>query len=567
MSENKPQQSNSEPKFNSSWGSMFASRGADFLQRTQGLSDQVFAKIFQYAIESTSNIPQIQNRRIKSISSLPADYTKEQIGDFLRNAYNSEKPLRETSETLKWTTYPYFKIIKTYADIPTYKYYFAPKYVEEFNDGFMREANLVDKFLKEFRPDKLGHEATGNALTMGKVFYTYRYELDKSHNKVNYAYWQQLPSDFIWVVGKNNISGWTISFDMMYFLQEGTDFRQFGDLFEDYVNDFDDMFKKPNKQKVVYSSVDCKGSKLKYYPDNIKSNARGNPITFEQNGRWLYYVTLPVEKVFGFEIDDTTANVASPLAGLMLTYAQQGNYEEAQLSLILNPLIKIFTGEIPYIDNNVSTKEDSYKLSVEGRKFFEILFNEMMSANNTSGASFFTAPVENIKSHDYKEAVNANEISESFNRYGMEKAGLAGLLPVQSDVKASQVDVSSKIEARFATATIYPQIERLINIILDSMNLSYCWEFKMIGTIFTEDDIRTNAISQLDKGDTSQHFILCALDGISWVDRLSMMKTIKNSGILDLLQPPATSYTMSSGGRPPTDDLTDEKEKGIDNET
>lgn len=518
---------------------------------------QVYGMMMKSA-QTVANLPQIQNSRIKRISTLPAEFTKEEIGEFLRNPNESELPLRQTSEILKWTTYPYYKIIKTYADIPTYRYYFSPKYFNELDDTFMREAVLIDKLLKEFRPDVLGHEAVGKALSLGKVFYTYRYDVDKAHNTVNYAFWQQLPSDYIWVVGKNNRSGWTISFDMMYFMEEGTDYKQFGDLFDDYIKDFADMF-KPSK-KTVYASVNTKYGKLPYYHKNIKKNAKGNPRTFLQNGRWLYYVTLPVEKVFGFEIDDTTANVASPLSGLMLTYAQQSNYEDAQLSLILNPLIKIFTGEIPYTENDLSTVEDGFRLSIGARQLFETMFDDLMAKNNTAGTCFYTSPVKNIKSHDYKEAVNANEISESFNRYGMEKAGLAGLLPVQSDVKASQVDASSKLESRFSTATIYPQIERLVNLIIDNLNLKYSWNFKMFGTIYTEDTIRKSATEALNSGDISQYFVLSALDGVSWVEKMYMMKTITNTEILDLLKPPETSYTMSKG-RPEGDKITEGTEK------
>lgn len=537
-----------------SWGQLFT--------RFNGLFTDMSRLPSNFLNETIYNIPQLQNRRVKSISTLPAGYTKEQIGEFLRNAYESEEGLRATSETLKWTAYPYYKIIKTYADIPSYKYYFTPKYLEN-NQDLMREAFLVDKFLKQFRPDVMAHEVVGKALTLGKVFYTYRYSLDKSHNKVNYAFWQQLPSDYLYIVGKNNISGWTVAFDMMYFMEEGTDIKQFGDLFDDFADDFNEMFKNPNK-KVVYASVNCKGHELTYYPDNIKSNAKGKPRTFLQNGRWLYYVTLPVEKVFGFEIDDTNPNVAPALSGLMLTYAQQSNYEDAQLSLILNPLIKIFTGEIPYFDNSGTHLDDDYRLSVGGRELFQRFFTNMMKENNTAGTSFFTAPVENIKSHDFKEAANANEISESFNRYGMEKAGLAGLLPVQSDVKAQQVQASMLIEGRYATATIYPQIKKMIEYIFETMNLSFEWSFNMFGTIFNEAEIRKGAVEGIANGDISQHFILCALDGISWVDKLSMMNAIETSGILDKLKPPATSYTLSKGGRPETDDLTDEKEKSID---
>lgn len=126
----------------------------------------------------------------------------------------------------------------------------------------------------------------------------------------------------------------------------------------------------------------------------------------------------------------------------------------------------------------------------------------------------------------------------------MEKAGLSSILPVTEDVKAAQVEASKQIESRFVTATVYPQFCRMMNQIYASLRLNYDWDFTMFGTIFTDDKIRENAQKALANGDTSAHFILAALDGQSWLDKLSMMHCISESGMLDMLIPPITSYTM-----------------------
>lgn len=508
-----------------------------------------------------ANMTPVQNARVKAISSLPADYTKEEIGEFLRNPYANEKGLRQTSQILRWSAYPYFKITKTYQDIPTYRYYVKPLYVDDAraqSKEFWRELNLIDKLNKELRPDMCAHKITGQAVTSGKVFYTIRTDVDKVHNKVNYAFMQQLPEDFCHIIGFNNVSGYTISFDMMYFMQIGTDYTQFGDLFTPYVEDFGKIFEEPKKKnpKYVYASVpkvDCKGTKVNIYPDRVTRNGEGNPRMFLQNGRWCYYVSLPIDRVWTFEIDNTNPAVASPLSGLMLTYAQQSDYEAAQLSLLLNPLIKIFTGEIPYFkETQGSTAEDGYRLSLGGRALFESYFDLLMQNNNTGGTAFFSAPVENIKSHDFSESANANEISESFNRYAGEKSGLAGLIPVAEDVKAGQVEKSALLESRFSSATIYAQFERMMRNLYRSLNLIGEYDFCMFGSIYTESTIRQDAEKALSEGDLSQRYILAALDGMSLCDKISMSRAVYESGILDYLIPPETAYTQSGneGGRP-----------------
>ena len=210
---------------------------------------------------------------------------------------------------------------------------------------------------------------------------------------------------------------------------------------------------------------------------------------------------------------------------------------------------------------------------------FQQWFDELMAAHNTGGTALFSMPASNIKSHDFAESANANDISSSFNRYAGTKAGLAALIPVDEDIKGGQVEASKLLESRYATATIYPQYMRMMNTIYESLKLKYDWEFVMFGTIFTDDTIRDNAQKAIANGDISAHFILAALDDQSWLDKLSMMTAIKESGLLELLTPPQTSYTQSAksgttesepksdtGGRPKTEitEMSESKEKYID---
>jgi hypothetical protein len=336
------------------------------------------------------------------------------------------------------------------------------------------------------------------------------------------------------------------------------------------LDDFDKIFRAPDTGKVVYSSLKVNGKPI--YPENLNRNGYGSPRLKSINGKWWYYVTLPAEKVWTFEIDDTTPAVASPFSGLMPTLSQQADFEAAQLTLILSPLIKIFTGEMEYFPDAQNTLADQTRLSPGGRKYYEALFNELMRANNTGGTAFYMAPVKNIKSHDFSESANANEISESFVRYSVEKAGLVSLYPVTEDVKASQVESSQKIESRFATAVIYPQVEKLMEYIFDSLSLRFKWKFKMFGTIFDDADIRENALKAITNGDISAHYVLSALDGTSVSTKIGMMQIVKESGMLDMLIPPITSYTAKQensglppkGGRPKTEDMSDAKEKQTD---
>lgn len=561
-----------ELKENSSYAQVVERMQKIMCNYGQGLSLEQIYGAFAQAGQMYNN-PSTLNSRVKAISSLPVDFSKEEIGQFLQLPYENEQNLRETSQILKWTSYPYYKISKTYQDIPTYHYCATPLYLTTEgakSDEFRREERLVDKINKELRPEMQAHKIAGEAITNGKTFYYLRTSVDKIHNQVNYAFMQQLPTDYCEIIGRNNISGWTIAFNLMYFMQFGTDPLQYGDLFKPYLEDFNNMFEedKGGRKKAVFASVDCKGNTLEFYPGNLKANALGSPKVFKRNGEWFYYVVLPVDKCYAFEIDDTTAAVASPLSGLMLTYAQQSDREAMETSLLLNPLLMLFTGEIPYFQENGNTKEDRMRLSFGGRTLFETLFSQLMAKNNASGTAFFSAPVENIKSHTFPEVTKATEISSSYNKYAVEKSGLGSVIPL-SDPKAGQANLSAQLESRY-TNCVYKQFEKMMDNLYESLNLKYKWRFTMFGSIYTDSEIREQLEKMLANGDISVYPYLAALDGQSMLDKISVMESVKASGFLELLTPPKTSYTQAGGGgesgagRPKNKTVTEGSEKTED---
>lgn len=510
--------------------------------------DSVFSAFGRaYGSGYWANQPNIQNSRVKAISPLPADFTKEELGEFLRNPTQSELSLQQVAEGLKWTAYPFAKLSKSYADILTYHSYIIPKLItaDEINsDIFKREYRLVEKVCEAVNLREIGHKIVAQCGTQGKVFYVLRYNVDKSHNKVNTVFFQELPKSWTTLIGYNNVSKYTVSFNLTYFLQPGTDFRQFGDLFEPYMDDFNAWWEQEEKV----------GSKSKKFIYASKNNAKDyeKPRVWHQNGRWFYYVTLPIDRVWTFEIDDSTPIVASPFSGLMQTFAQQADYEAAQLSLVLNPLIKIFTGEIPYYQSDIAKEDDGFRLSLGARALFEEFWNILMSKHNTAGTTFFTAPVQNIKSHDFLESANANEVSKSFNSYAGEKAGTTGIIPITDRPTETAIEYSAKLEAKYSQC-IYRTLEKMINYLLDSLNLSYEWRVHIFGDIYSDEITRANALKELDKGDLSQYFILAALNDQSVLDKVAMCDVVSGVGLLDRLQVPQTAYTQSGKSQPKSD--------------
>ncbi|MBR7149473.1 MAG: hypothetical protein IKD01_00450, partial [Oscillospiraceae bacterium] len=262
--------------------------------------------------------PYVQNRRVKAIATRPADYSKDQVAGFVQNPDGSEKPLRAVEKGLEYTAYPMFHTRVVYQNLLSYHNYVAPHLTngeDAKRDDFWREWKLMEKLRCAIAPKDKAHEFAGRALQEGKIFIAPRVSVDKAHNSVNHAFLQRLPSDWVKIVGYNNVSKYTVAFNLMYFCEYGTTWTQFGDLFEPYINDWlGSLSPAPTLRgkKLVYAAK----TGIDYTA--LRENAAEGVNAYYQNGRWFYWVMLPVDRVFPMEIDDTDDNVLPPFTGLFL---------------------------------------------------------------------------------------------------------------------------------------------------------------------------------------------------------------------------------------------------------
>lgn len=508
--------------------------------------------------------PYIQNRRVKAISTLPKDYSKDKVAEMLTAPNSNEVGLRAVEHALEYTAYPLFHTRKTYQELLTYHNYTSPYLVDKKDtqdDYFWREWKLLEKLRTEFDITHFAHEVAGQALQEGKVFYYARYSVDKSHNKINYAFMQQLPSDWIKIVGFNNKSKYTLAFNMMYFAEYGTDINQYGDLFKPFAGDFVSVLTKNN-------AIDLE--KVKKLQSTV-----GDIDAYYENNKWYYWVILPMTEVFTFEIDDVSRTVVSPFTGLFLDMIQLAQLEQIQLELVQNPLISVLTGEIPYSDNKETRTEDDYKLSNAGREMFEALWYEMLMANNTNGIGLYAAPFKDMTLHSLQESPSAMNIVSQGYQDTMAKAGLSAIVPTQADARAGAVNVSLAIESKFATS-IYTCVEKMMNTIIEKLNLKYDFRFHIFGTLATDKDDEETCRKDLTLGYLSSHPRYLALHDMSVFEDIAISSAIVESGVLDYRIPLVTSYSAKSetpmppnpngddngAGRPPSEDISSDGNEG-----
>lgn len=527
-----------------------------------------------WARAATATNPFLQNQRVKRVNTMPGNYGKNDIVEMLKTPDNSEKSLRQVAHGLEWTAYPYRKIRTTYQAIATYHYYHYPAYADGKNDDLWREGRLLDKFNHAMRPDRWARQIVGQVVQDGKVAYTPRFEVDKAHNQVGYAFMQQIPSDWWKIVGFNSESKYTVMFDMMYFLQPGADWRQFGDLFVPYLDDFASVLvpgsgvfpAKGNGKKFVYASKNCvRGAdgrtwsvdfdafeRLSIDGDGNRRDVEGNPRLYNQNGVWAYWVTLPVDKAWVFEFDDTTRVVASPLSGLFLAFDQLSALEDVQMAILQNPLVQICLGEIPYWNEKQVNTSDQYKLSPTGRDFFTAMWYQMTQMANTGGIGFFLAPAENLHMESLQEAPNATNITTSGYAYAVQKSGMSGLIPINSDPRAGAVNLSATLEEN-AIFPVYRQIEAMMESMYRQIGTRYEWRFTMFGGFLSDKEDTDTAKAGMASGMLSETVRYLALRGLSVWDDMSISEMVKESGVLDLRIPLVSSYNMKqeTSGLPP----------------
>ena len=484
--------------------------------------------------------PYIQNRRVKAISTAPAGHTKDEVAEMLQTPEGNELGLRQVERALEYSAYPMFHTRKVYQDLLTYHSYIAPNLPDDSaigKDDFWREWKLLEKLKKTLDIKNVAHQIAGQALQSGKVFYTPRVSIDKSHNKINYAFIQQIPTDWTKIVGFNNKSKYTLAFNLFYFTQPGTDYRQFGDLFVPYIDEFSDFAESVRGVKAPSNYIFAA-------MDKVRKHSRNNaaPDAYYQNGRWYYWVVLPIDKVFTFEVDDANRTVAPPFTGLFIDMIQLAAYEAIQLQLVQNPLIAVLTGEIPYYDAKDMRLSDTYKLSPSGRDLFQAYWYQMLAESNTSGIGIFSAPFQNMQMHQLAEAPSAMNISSNGYAYTIAKAGLSGIVPANNDTRAGLAQISLQIESKFA-AQVYGGIERMMSCMFESFNLKYEWEFRMFGDMASDKDKEEQAQKAMTLGILPASIIYNALHDRSILDDIAWSTAIKKAGILDLRIPLTSSYS------------------------
>lgn len=437
--------------------------------------------------------PFLQNQRIKNLYTNPGSYQKADISKFLENPGNNERELRSLSWANSSAQQIYYNIIRRSSSIPLYNYYKIPDLLDSEknydNKDFKKEDEFVDKWLDKFNIPNTFKTIALEVKREGKSSYLLRNKVIENGNKREpvFCTLQKMPTDWIKIVGKSEL-GFTISFNMMYFLDIANSPSDFGDFM---VSAWNDMIEKgivtvdqtSNKRtfdsaKAYDYSFEYKGQK---YTSILETVKKGKQINY------LFWLKMPYDICYTFGSDNSHPWVAPDTMGLMLKLQELTDYGKLAGLIASTPLTAVLTGEIESISNPRAGKNESV-YTPEVLKGWMDQFNSATSTN----VEAWLWPAKNIKLQQLSSDVNSSDIISTATENFIESAGEGGLVITDSKPNVSQIKTAQLLAASEQNYVTL-QFEHVMNFILKyKLGLQYTWKIRIWGDIFNrESDIKS----------------------------------------------------------------------------
>ena len=145
----------------------------------------------------------------------------------------------------------------------------------------------------------------------------------------------------------------------------------------------------------------------------------------------------------------------------------------------------------------------------------------------------------------------------------MAQAGLTALIPTSDEARAGAVQVSLMIESQFAKP-IYRCYERMMNHIIEKLNLNYEWRFEMFGSLAEDEQLEESLRADMTLGILPAAIQYNALRDRSILDDLVISDAVIESDLMNRRLPLVTSYNAKQGesglppqgGRPQSESVT-----------
>ncbi len=478
--------------------------------------------------------PFLQNQRIKNIYTNAKTYNKANISEFLQNPGNHETELRGLAWANSSSQQIYYNILRRASDIPNYNYYTIPDVLDSDasykKEDFIQEDNLVQDWLELFNIPNTFKTISLEVKREGKSSYLLRNKFNGfgRNRKPAFCTLQKLPTEWTKITGKGQL-GYTISFNMMYFLDIANTPSDFGDFFEKAWEDMTSAGVVGKDEKTGRYNLNpekARGYCFEYGGQNYSSS-----IEVLRNGRqlnYLFWIRLPYDICYTFGSDNSQPWVAPDTMGLMLKLQELTDYGQLAGLIASTPLTAVLTGEIEPIPNPRAGKNESI-YSPEVLQGYMTQFNQATSTN----VEAWLWPAKNIKLQQLSTDVNSSEVLSEATQNFIESAGEGGLTICTEKPNVAQVTVAKQLAAsqqRYITL----QYENVMNFILQhKLGMKYKWKIRIWGDIFNNDNDKKYLKEIVANGNIALLPKLMSAEGISMRDTKAMTSYIESLGFYE----------------------------------
>lgn len=478
--------------------------------------------------------PFLQNQRIKNLYTNAKKYSKANIGEFLENPANSERELRSLGWSNSSSQQIYYNILRRACDIPCYNWYVIPDLLDSeadyAKDDFKAEDRLVQDWLELFDVQTTFKTIAMEVKREGKSSYLLRNRIDGQgkNRRPNFCTLQKMPTDWIKITGKGQL-GFTVSFNMMYFMDIANSPSDFGEFM---VAAWDDI---RNNGIVERSAADGKMQLnlglAKDYSFEYKGERYSSSLEIASKGRqvsYLFWLNMPYDMVYTFGSDNSHPWAAPDTMGLMLKLQELTDYGQLAGLIASTPLTAVLTGEIETIPQPRAGKNESV-YTPEVLKGYMEQFNAATSTN----VEAWLWPAKNLKLQQLSSDVNSSEIISTATSNFLESAGEGGLTIATEKPNVAQVTVAKQLAAsqqRYVTL----QFERVMNFILHrKLGLKYRWKIRIWGDVFNAENDRKLLKEIVANGNIALLPKLMSAEGISMRDTKALTEYVKCFGFYE----------------------------------
>lgn len=475
--------------------------------------------------------PFLQNERIKNLFTQAGSFSKTALNEFLADPARHEVQLRAAGWTNSATQPIYYNMLRRASDIPLYKYFIIPEKLDKKeykSDEFLAERKLVKYWLETLNPEVSFKTMALQIKREGKQSYLLRNRIDGKGDKrkVRFVAFEKLPSDWIKITGIGQL-GYTISFDMMYFLNIANDPDDFGEFIKaawaDMITNGVITVEDDGKVRKFHSE---KANGYSFtYNDNVYTSILESTGPRKKD-HYLFWLRMPYDICYTFGSDNSHSWCAPDTMGALRSLQELTDYGKLAGLIASTPLTAILTGEAEFIDGARAGKNET-KLSPEVISGLQDIFNATTSTNIE--AMFF--PLSNIKLQQLQTDVNSSEIISTATENFVETVGEGGLTITTNKPNVSQVKTAQLLAAA-AQHYVTLQFENVLNFILQhKLDLKYRWKIHLWGDIFSFDGEKKNLKELVAGGAMPLLPKLLSAEGIDMLDAEAITEYVDSLGI------------------------------------